>query len=131
MPDDWRWAYTRCGLIATEEFYVDDTMDGAGLHVKYERRQIDALIKDAEELASQSMLVMHMFNVNRVDMFADLPNPASIGHRGWLAAAIKKHSNLVKGKNVVVFGSQQPMCVFGCHRRAVPLVMPHLPSPQS
>jgi hypothetical protein len=92
MPSDLSWAYTRCGAIprAPRDYYVDDTNEGRPTHYKYGSNDMHGLIKSAESLAR-------------------MPNPLTLGKRGWLAAALQRHRDEVKGKRAVVFGSMTPM----------------------
>lgn len=91
MPDELRWAYTRCGAIEeSKQFYVDDTRGGKGIHVKFNADKMRQQLEGARKTA-------------------DLASPLkSLGKQGWVAEALKRHRHLLANASVLVVGSQQP-----------------------
>jgi hypothetical protein len=102
MPDDLKWAYTRCGSIPTGEYFVDDSNKGRGTHYRYSAQEMDRQEKSALNL------------VNSVAKLAMLPAAATttaLNGKGLalLAEALRRHSNEIRGKHAIVFGSQTPI----------------------
>jgi len=102
LPPDLLDAFTRCGTAEVFDFYVDDTMGGQGLHVKFReeafarhvesaRGLIDRADEDAGSKSGPSRYLKAM--------------PGAIGHA---TAAMRKYREAFRGARVAVFGSQQP-----------------------
>jgi hypothetical protein len=91
MPDDLRWAYTRCGAIPeAPTYYVDDTRGGKGLHVKFRAAAFEAQLEGARRTVAHE-------SPSRM-----------LGKAGWVAEAMKRHAGVLANATVLVVGSQQP-----------------------
>jgi hypothetical protein len=89
MPEELVAGFTMDGSIELGEFFVDDTMGGQGSHYKYPRRDIDHMIKGAEQ---------------------SLAGRTRGGRKNdhWIIDALKAHKQTVEGADVLIYGSMEP-----------------------
>ena len=102
LPDDLKWAYTRCGTIPVESYYVDDSNAGKGTHYRY----------SAKEMERQELAALNL--VTSVAKLAKLPaasTTTALNGKGLalLAEALRRHTSDTIGRHAVVFGSQTPI----------------------
>jgi hypothetical protein len=93
MPEDLRWAYTRCGSIPVGSYFVDDTLGGKGTHQTFLSSHIEGFLAGARRIAS-------------------MPRPIALGDKkqGWVAEAFKRHAaSSIAGRSCVVFGAMSPL----------------------
>ena len=97
LPEDLRWAYTRCGAIPVSPFYVDDFRGGLGTHYRHGRKDIaQRVAAAAKELAHARPLVAARGDATRAHLLGALQVPA-------VAAALRRAN-----ASAVVFGSTAP-----------------------
>lgn len=95
-----RDAFLRCGSIKSSDFYVDDTMGGKGLQIRFKRHAVEAQVKSAKKLLAKAR---HRNPSNPSEFLLRLP-----GALGKAVEAMRRFEHLIKGARVCVFGSQQP-----------------------
>lgn len=102
MPEDLKWAYTRCGSIPTGEYFVDDSNKGRGTHYRYSAQEMERQEKAALNLVK---------SVAKLALLPAASTTTALNGKGLalLAEALRRHSKEVVGKHAVVFGSQTPI----------------------
>lgn len=88
MPEELVAGFTMDGSIELGEFFVDDTMGGQGSHYKYPRRDIDHMIKGAAAALGSTR--------------------GGRKNDHWIADALKANRDIIKGGDVLIYGSMEP-----------------------
>jgi SAM-dependent methyltransferase len=93
-------AFLRCGKIKASDFYVDDTLGGKGLHVRFKRAAVEAQVVSAQKLLAKAR---HYNPSDPSKFLVRLP-----GAFGKAMEAMRRFEHVIKDARVCVFGSQQP-----------------------
>jgi hypothetical protein len=102
IPARLRDAFTQCGAILVSNMYIDETMGGQGLHLKFPRAEVNAQLQHATRLLAMA------------DKTAtDLKSPSRFatsmkGAVRYALDAMRRHRDEISGGAVAVFGSQRP-----------------------
>ena len=94
MPTDLVWAYTRCNTIPIGKYYVDDTLNGQGIHTKFSNKEINRYLTSAKTSLDQ---VKNKF-IRK-----------SLGKKGWIPLAFHLYADYIIDKHAIVFGSMSPL----------------------
>jgi hypothetical protein len=92
LPEDLRWAFTRCGAAAVGEFFVDDTRGGKGTHYTHSRADMNARVAAARSQLERTAPLRGALNAAR--QVEALKNA--------------RVASKVRGGACVVFGSTAP-----------------------